>query len=188
MRFAVSRRAFKRRRTSISCTPFTSRPTIPRSSPRPPTTASLSFRASLRTRFSLANFIPRRARNWGCASSPISAASPTRADFMLILPAIDLKDGRCVRLFQGDMDKETVYFDKPLDAARALARRRRRSHSHRRFERRGRGPAGAHPRSRRDLSGARVGRRARRRFAIHGSGRGGARSWRLARGDRHRRL
>jgi phosphoribosylformimino-5-aminoimidazole carboxamide ribotide isomerase len=37
---------------------------------------------------------------------------------MLIIPAIDIKDGRCVRLFQGDMDKETVYFEKPLDAAR----------------------------------------------------------------------
>jgi len=37
---------------------------------------------------------------------------------MLIIPAIDIKDGRCVRLFQGDMDKETVYFDFPIDAAR----------------------------------------------------------------------
>jgi phosphoribosylformimino-5-aminoimidazole carboxamide ribotide isomerase len=37
---------------------------------------------------------------------------------MLIIPAIDLKDGRCVRLFQGEMDKETVYFEKPTDAAR----------------------------------------------------------------------
>jgi len=37
---------------------------------------------------------------------------------MLIVPAIDIKDGRCVRLFQGEMDKETVYFENPLDAAR----------------------------------------------------------------------
>jgi len=37
---------------------------------------------------------------------------------MLIIPAIDLKDGRCVRLYQGDMDKETVYYESPLDAAR----------------------------------------------------------------------
>ncbi len=36
---------------------------------------------------------------------------------MLIIPAIDLKDRRCVRLFQGDMDKETVYFENPVDAA-----------------------------------------------------------------------
>ena len=37
---------------------------------------------------------------------------------MLIIPAIDLKDGRCVRLFQGEMDKETVYFENPVEAAR----------------------------------------------------------------------
>ena len=37
---------------------------------------------------------------------------------MLIIPAIDLKDGRCVRLFQGEMDQETVYFDDPVDAAK----------------------------------------------------------------------
>ncbi len=30
---------------------------------------------------------------------------------MIILPAIDLKDGRCVRLRQGDMAAETVYSD-----------------------------------------------------------------------------
>lgn len=37
---------------------------------------------------------------------------------MVILPAIDLKDGRCVRLFQGDMNRETVYFEDPIEAAR----------------------------------------------------------------------
>jgi phosphoribosylformimino-5-aminoimidazole carboxamide ribotide isomerase len=37
---------------------------------------------------------------------------------MFIIPAIDLKDGRCVRLFQGDMNRETVYFENPLEAAR----------------------------------------------------------------------
>jgi len=37
---------------------------------------------------------------------------------MVIIPAIDLKDGRCVRLFQGEMDKETVYFEDPLAAAK----------------------------------------------------------------------
>ncbi|MDP9128941.1 MAG: HisA/HisF-related TIM barrel protein, partial [Candidatus Binatota bacterium] len=39
-------------------------------------------------------------------------------EIMLIIPAIDLKDGRCVRLFQGDMDQETVYFEDPVAAAR----------------------------------------------------------------------
>jgi phosphoribosylformimino-5-aminoimidazole carboxamide ribotide isomerase len=37
---------------------------------------------------------------------------------MLIIPAIDLKDGRCVRLFQGEMDRETVYFENPVEAAK----------------------------------------------------------------------
>src|SRR6266403_5385402 len=37
---------------------------------------------------------------------------------MLIIPAIDLKDGRCVRLFRGEMDKETIYFEDPVVAAR----------------------------------------------------------------------
>jgi phosphoribosylformimino-5-aminoimidazole carboxamide ribotide isomerase len=33
---------------------------------------------------------------------------------MLIVPAIDLKGGRCVRLLRGEMDAETVYGDDPL--------------------------------------------------------------------------
>lgn len=37
---------------------------------------------------------------------------------MLVIPAIDLKDGRCVRLRQGDMREETVYSEDP--AAMAL--------------------------------------------------------------------
>ena len=37
---------------------------------------------------------------------------------MLIIPAIDIKDGRCVRLFQGEMDRETIYFEDPLEAAK----------------------------------------------------------------------
>jgi len=37
---------------------------------------------------------------------------------MLLIPAIDLKDGRCVRLRQGNMDKETVFSDDPLGIAR----------------------------------------------------------------------
>lgn len=32
---------------------------------------------------------------------------------MIIYPAIDLKDGKCVRLYKGDMNNETVYNDNP---------------------------------------------------------------------------
>lgn len=37
---------------------------------------------------------------------------------MMIIPAVDIKDGRCVRLIQGQMDRETVFSDDP--AAMAL--------------------------------------------------------------------
>ena len=37
---------------------------------------------------------------------------------MLIIPAIDIKDGRCVRLYQGEMDKGTIYYQSPLEAAK----------------------------------------------------------------------
>ncbi|MEK6760067.1 MAG: 1-(5-phosphoribosyl)-5-[(5-phosphoribosylamino)methylideneamino]imidazole-4-carboxamide isomerase [Deltaproteobacteria bacterium] len=37
---------------------------------------------------------------------------------MIILPAIDIKDGRCVRLTQGRMDAETVYSNDPTEVAR----------------------------------------------------------------------
>lgn len=37
---------------------------------------------------------------------------------MLLIPAIDIKDGRCVRLRQGQMDQETVYGENPIDMAK----------------------------------------------------------------------
>lgn len=37
---------------------------------------------------------------------------------MLIIPAVDLKNGRVVRLFQGDQNKEKVYSDDPVDVAK----------------------------------------------------------------------
>jgi len=36
---------------------------------------------------------------------------------MLLIPAIDLKDGRCVRLKQGDMDQVTVFSEDPAEMA-----------------------------------------------------------------------
>jgi phosphoribosylformimino-5-aminoimidazole carboxamide ribotide isomerase len=38
---------------------------------------------------------------------------------VIFLPAIDIRDGRAVRLEQGRFDRETVYVDDPLDAARS---------------------------------------------------------------------
>lgn len=37
---------------------------------------------------------------------------------MLLIPSIDIKDGKCVRLRQGRMDEVTVFDDDPRDAAR----------------------------------------------------------------------
>lgn len=36
---------------------------------------------------------------------------------MILIPAIDLKDGRCVRLRQGRMEEETVFSDDPVEMA-----------------------------------------------------------------------
>lgn len=38
---------------------------------------------------------------------------------MIVIPAIDLKEGRCVRLEQGLMDKDTVFNDNPAAQAKA---------------------------------------------------------------------
>ena len=41
---------------------------------------------------------------------------------MILYPAIDLKEGRCVRLVQGDMDQATVFNDDPADQAAIFER------------------------------------------------------------------
>lgn len=40
---------------------------------------------------------------------------------MYLLPAIDLKDGKCVRLKQGDMDRATVFGNDPAERAKSFA-------------------------------------------------------------------
>lgn len=42
------------------------------------------------------------------------------SDFTLY-PAIDMRNGKCVRLVQGNYDQETIYGDSPLDMARRFA-------------------------------------------------------------------
>jgi phosphoribosylformimino-5-aminoimidazole carboxamide ribotide isomerase len=37
---------------------------------------------------------------------------------MIIIPALDLKEGRCVRLSQGRMDQESIYSEKPVQMAK----------------------------------------------------------------------
>src|SRR6476659_2738958 len=40
---------------------------------------------------------------------------------MIVIPAIDLRDGRCVRLLQGRRSDMTVYNENPVDVAREFA-------------------------------------------------------------------
>ncbi len=40
---------------------------------------------------------------------------------MIFFPAIDLKDGNCVRLIKGDMNQATVFNDSPADQAKQFA-------------------------------------------------------------------
>ena len=37
---------------------------------------------------------------------------------MLVIPAIDLRAGRCVRLYQGEYERETIYFEDPVKMAK----------------------------------------------------------------------
>jgi phosphoribosylformimino-5-aminoimidazole carboxamide ribotide isomerase len=37
---------------------------------------------------------------------------------LIVIPAVDLKDGRCVRLSQGRMDQESVYSEHPFEMAK----------------------------------------------------------------------
>ena len=54
---------------------------------------------------------------------------------MIVIPAIDLKDGRCVRLRQGDMAAETVYGEDVPAMAQPMAAGTAPPHSCGRFER-----------------------------------------------------
>ena len=40
---------------------------------------------------------------------------------MRIIPAIDVKDGKCVRLLKGDFDRVTEYSDRPVEIAERFA-------------------------------------------------------------------
>ncbi|HYK73166.1 MAG TPA: 1-(5-phosphoribosyl)-5-[(5-phosphoribosylamino)methylideneamino]imidazole-4-carboxamide isomerase [Pseudoneobacillus sp.] len=40
----------------------------------------------------------------------------------IIYPAIDMRGGKCVRLLQGDYDKETIYGDSPFEMAKLFAK------------------------------------------------------------------
>lgn len=37
---------------------------------------------------------------------------------MLVIPAIDIKNKQCVRLYKGDFNQKTIYYENPVDAAK----------------------------------------------------------------------
>ena len=39
---------------------------------------------------------------------------------MRIIPAIDIIDGKCVRLYQGDYNQKTIYNEDPLEVAKSF--------------------------------------------------------------------
>jgi phosphoribosylformimino-5-aminoimidazole carboxamide ribotide isomerase len=47
----------------------------------------------------------------------ISNFFPLGSVYLVIIPAIDIKDGKCVRLAQGDFDRVTLYADNPVEMA-----------------------------------------------------------------------
>jgi phosphoribosylformimino-5-aminoimidazole carboxamide ribotide isomerase len=49
-----------------------------------------------------------------------AVAAPARPATVILFPAIDLKDGQCVRLELGDMGRATVFSDDPVAQARAF--------------------------------------------------------------------
>ena len=51
---------------------------------------------------------------------PAAAEELRLARRMILLPAVDIRDGKAVRLRQGHFDDETVYADDPLEAARSF--------------------------------------------------------------------
>ncbi len=53
---------------------------------------------------------------------PASAHQQTTATLVILFPAIDLKDGQCVRLKHGEMDQATVFNDDPAAQARDFER------------------------------------------------------------------
>jgi Phosphoribosylformimino-5-aminoimidazole carboxamide ribonucleotide (ProFAR) isomerase len=53
----------------------------------------------------------------------ISNFFPLGSVYLVIIPAIDIKDGKCVRLAQGDFDRVTLYADNPVEMALTWAQK-----------------------------------------------------------------
>src|SRR5690606_28638185 len=104
--------------TSTSCTAMRFPLRISRSQPPTMQRSSVPFvpRATSSPHNSIRS-VPRR-RVHGCLPTSWRCAE---VYVMRVIPAIDLKGGRCVRLYQGDFDRETCYSNDPLEVARRFS-------------------------------------------------------------------
>ena len=113
---------------------------------------ALRLRDRPRRRSTASSSTPRSRAPRACALLANFAADLRRAVAGLILyPAIDIRDGRAVRLVQGDYDRETAFDADPLDAARRWVEQGARRTARRRPRRRARRRAGEHRARRADL-------------------------------------
>ena len=111
------------RPATMGCTPISSIPTIlpPRtrmtSSPRPPMAAPVT--AFVATRQQGRRAVPS-GKEPDARPRPHLEFPALEALTMILFPAIDLKDGQCVRLKLGDMEQATVYNPDPAAQAKAF--------------------------------------------------------------------
>lgn len=63
----------------------------------------------------------RHGQKAGARQGGILAHDALNRAAMILFPAIDLKDGKCVRLLRGDMARATVFNDSPAAQAKAFA-------------------------------------------------------------------
>ena len=105
---------------------------------------------------------------------------------MLIVPAIDLKGGKCVRLLRGEMNAETVYGDDPVAVGQRWVSEGAQYLHVVDLDGAVSGAGGERRGDRRALRGAADSDRDRRRRAQRGARRGVARAWCRPRHLRHR--
>ena len=78
-------------------------------------------------------FHPEKSQRWGTSgcsrTSPFCVRERRTGAGMIVIPAVDVREGRCVRLRQGRADAETVFGDDPVAHGRPLGCRSARAAS-----------------------------------------------------------
>src|SRR5262249_53165311 len=108
-------------RISTSSTPTTPTPRTAPSCGRRRTTAAASAPPSRGGAWPPRSSTRRRAARPGWLCSRACSRPPQKDRDMIIVPAIDIREGKCVRLVRGDPNKQTVYSDDPAEIAKRWA-------------------------------------------------------------------